>query len=126
MKGRDFMFDWFKEMKLELGGIDSNAVKKERLEKAELKKLNRFIFSKGMKALIVALAVLYILISVSMIIALKSIGGQVLQIAKYTAMSILAITVIFALVFGKRKGEMVALITSFIFVIGLFISIVLE
>lgn len=119
------MFDFFKDMGLELKGIDSNAAKKERMEKREQKKLNRFIFSRGAKALVITMGVLYIFMAGSMIIALKDVTGATPHIVKYIAMSIADLVVIVALIFGKKKGEIVALVVAFIFVVGLFLSIVL-
>ena len=119
------MFDWFREMGEELRGIDSEAAKKERMEKKERKKLNRYIFSGGTKALIIALGTLYIVMAGSMIMALRTIPQTMPHIVKYVFMSIVAIVVIFALAFGKKKGEIVALIGAFVFVVGLFLSTVL-
>lgn len=119
------MFDWFREMGEELRGIDSEAAKKERMEKRELKKLNRYIFSGGMKALTIALGTLYVVMAGSMIMALRTMPQTMPYIVKYVLMSIIAIVVIFALVFGKKKGEIVALIGAFVFVVGLFLSTVL-
>lgn len=118
------MFDWFREMGEELGGIDSVASKKERMEKREQKKLNRFIFSSGMKILIIALGVLYVVMAGSMIVALKGTAEATPYIFKYAIMSIVSLVIIFALIFGKKKGEIVALVGSFIFVVGMFFSIV--
>ena len=117
------MFDFFREMGEELAGIDSDAARKHRKEKAEQKKLDRFIYTRGMKTLTITLGILYVLIAVSAIIALRTIAsGAGLQIVKYIFMSIVAIVVIFALIFGKKKGEIVAVIGTFIFVVGLFLS----
>lgn len=119
------MFDWFRDIGLELGGIDSKAAKKERMEKREQKKLNRFIFTGGMKVLIIVLGVLYLFLSGSMIIALRSVDNSAPQIVKYIAMSIVDMVVIISLIFGKKKGEMIALVGVFLFVVGLFLSVVL-
>lgn len=118
------MFDWFREMAEELGGIDSVSAKKERMEKKEEKKKNQFIFSSGMKILFIVLGVLYVIMAGSAIIALKGTPQATPYILKYIVMSIIAILVVFALVFGKKKGEIVALVGAFIFVVGLFLSIV--
>jgi len=119
------MFDWFRDMGHELSGLDSQATKRERIEKREQKKLNRFIFTGGTKALIIALGVLYIVMAGSMVIELRGIEETASHIAKYIAMSIIAIVVIFSLIIGKKKGEIIALAGTFIFVVGLFLSIVL-
>ena len=119
------MFDWFREVGEELGGIDSVAAKKERLEKKEQKKLNRFIFSNTTKAIFIVCGVLYLVTAGSMIFALKGTEEALPYIAKYIFMSIVDIVVLFALIIGKKKGEIVALVGTFIFVVGLFLSTVL-
>jgi len=119
------MFEWFRDMGHELSGLDSRATKKERMEKREQKKLNRFIFTGGTKALIIALGVLYIVMAGSMIIALRGVEETAPHIVKYIAMSIIDLVVIFSLIFGKKKGEIIALVGAFVFVVGLFLSTVL-
>lgn len=119
------MFDWFREMGEELVGIDSKAAKKERMEKREQKKLNRFLFSKGSKVLVIILGIIYLIMAGSIISALKGTPKFIPYIVKYLFMAIIDLVVIFALIFGKRKGEIIALVGCFIFVVCLFISVVL-
>ncbi len=119
-----YMFDWFREVFEEVGGIDPIQAKKERKEKKEEKKLNIFIFSKKMKILFIVLGLLYIIMAGSTVAALKETEGALLYIIKYIMQSIIAMIVIFALIFGKKKGEIVAVIGSFIFALGMFLSIV--
>lgn len=120
------MFDWFREVAEELSGIDSAAAKKERMEKREQKKLDRFIFSRGAKATIIVLGLLYIIMTVSTLGAVKNMSANATGvIVKSILMSILAIVVIFALLIGKKKGEIVALVGTFIFVVGVFLSTIL-
>lgn len=120
------MFDWFIEMGLEMSGVDTVAAKKERMEKREQKKLNRYIFSYGMKVLIIAMGILYVAMAGSVIIMLRTLFlNATAQIVKYVLMSVDAIVVIFALLVGKKKGEIVALVGVFIFVVGLFLTTVL-
>lgn len=119
------MFDWFREVGEELSGIDCTAAKKERMEKKEQRKLNCFIFSNEMKILIIVCGIVYLVMAGSMIVALKGTAEAILYIVKHIIMSLVDIVVIFALIFGKKKGELVALIGVFIFVVGLFLSTVL-
>lgn len=118
------MFDWFKDMANEFAGIDSTAARKEVLEKKEAAKSERYIFSKRAKTTTVFLAIIYIIMSGTTISMMKNIEGSILIILKNIFMSIVAIFIIFALIFGKKKGEVAALIGIFVFVVGLFLSIV--
>lgn len=117
------MFDWFREIGEELGGIDSATAKKERMEKREQERLNKFIFTRNMKMLIISLGVLYIIMAGSTIKMLITAAGSTLLIMKYIVMMLNAAAVIFALCFGKKKGEMIALVGVFIFIVLLFLSI---
>ena len=127
-RGSDGVFDFFREMAEELSGIDSNAARKERQEQKEKEKLDRFIFSKSAKVWIVILAVLYIIMAAGSIAALRGSSGTInfgLMVLKYSLMSIDALIVVFALLFGKEKGEIIALAGTFAFVLGLFVSVAL-
>lgn len=117
------MFDWFREMGEELSGIDSTAAKKERMEKREQKKIECFIFTKKNKVLIIVMGIIYLLMSWNMIMLLNGMEKSDIYIIKYIIMDLIDIAVIFALICGKRKGEIIALIGSFIFVVGLFFSV---
>lgn len=119
------MFDWFRDMAKEMAGIDSEAAKKELLEKKAIEKSNRYIFTKKAKTLVIALAVIYIFMSGSTIALLKDVDGTLLLILKNIVMSILAIFIILSLIVGKKKGELAAVIGIFVFVVCLFLSVVL-
>lgn len=104
------MFDFFREMGEEFRGIDSASTQKKRMEKKQQKKLNRFIFSDHMKLVLILLNLLYIFTQVSIMILTKM---------KYTPsimIFIIAIIIVFSLIFGKKKGEIIAIIGMFIFV----------
>lgn len=125
-KGVTALFDWFREVGEELCGIDSESARKQRMEKKEQKKVDCFIFSRGTKIAVILLGLLYVVMAGSTILALKGLPGVGLIILKYVLMSVLAIAVVFALLFGKKKGEIVALAGAFVFVVVLFLSTVLR
>lgn len=43
------MFDWFREIADEMHGINTDAARLEKLQKKELEKAERYIFSKNRK-----------------------------------------------------------------------------
>ncbi|BAL01881.1 hypothetical protein OBV_p-00260 (plasmid) [Oscillibacter valericigenes Sjm18-20] len=119
------MFDWFRYVAEEMGGIDSEAAKRERLEKKEKAKLNRFIFTKLSKAIVIAAGVLYLSSAGAAVFAMKSTGYSIPFIVKFFVLSVVDIGVIISLVTGKKKGEIAALIGCFVFVVILYLSIVI-
>lgn len=119
------MFDWFRDITYELGGIDSNAAKVERAAKKEQKKINRFIFSKTSKTVIIMMGSLYIIMAMSFIFSKGMAVKNILMTGVYIVMSMTAVTVILALVFGKKKGEIIALTGMFVFALELFGSVML-
>ena len=53
------MFDFFRDMVLELCGVDSENAEKQRKEKREAKRKDRFIFSQSVKVLVYVFGILY-------------------------------------------------------------------
>ena len=120
------MFDWFRDVAEEMGGIDSEAAKKERLAKKEKAKLNRFIFTKTSRAIVIAVGVLYLVSAGSVIIGMKATGYIAPLIVKFAVLSIVDIGVIVSLITGKKKGEIAALIGCFIFIVILYLSTIIS
>jgi cytochrome b subunit of formate dehydrogenase len=119
------MFDWFREIADEMHGINTDAARLEKLQKKELEKAERYIFSKKSKTWIIALSVLYIIIAGLSIFSIKNFEGTMFIILKNIAMSAIALATIFALLIGGKKGELSALVLIFIFVFCLFLSLTL-
>lgn len=119
------MFDWFREVGEELIGINSEAAKKERTEKKQCQKGNCFIFSRNMKILFIICGVLYLFMAAGTVSILRNQNGSFLAVLKYVLLSFLDLFVLFALLFGKQKGEIAALAGSFVFITGLFFSVIL-
>lgn len=120
------MFEYFKDVAQELSGIDTDAAKKLKIEKAEEEKKNRFIFSKSMKTMVIVFGGLYLLLAISTIAAIKDLNKPFTDCISYLILGLLDIVALFSLIFGKKKGEIIALISAFLFVCGLFVSIVLS
>lgn len=120
------MLNWFREMSQELRGIDSSAAKKIRTaEDAEKRKIT-FIIPKNIKVMMIVVGLGYLITTGFLIAALhEDRTDTVPQIIKSVIMCVLDIGVIFALLIGKKKGEIIALSLSFLFLVGLFISITL-
>ena len=124
------MFDFFRDMAHDLGGIDTKKAKQLREEKREIEKLSKFIFNKSMKRFVIAIGCLYLLLSIILIIglfdmseAIRNSGGNVaLGIVKYAILILIDIAVLVSLLLGTKKSEIVALIGVFLFMLLLYAS----
>lgn len=125
------MFDFFKEIALELSGKDSEVARRKEKEKVEEERWNRFIFSKNTKVVVYVLGVLYLVMGgIGIYISIQSgkstqnltAGLSVLQCVKYGFLSITDIAAMGCLVSGKKKAEIAALILIFVFVVIMYSS----
>lgn len=111
------MFEYFRDIYLESQGIDCLAAEKIRNEKKEIKRLERYLFTKKMKALVIVLGIIYLAIAGGNLYALKGSSDMWLVYLRYGGLSALDIAICMALIFGKKKGEIVAIIGIFIFIL---------
>ena len=125
------MFDFFKEMTLELFGTDSDSVREIEKEKAEEKRKSRFIFSKTTKVVVYVLGVLYLAIGgfgiyVSLQVAKltqdATAGSNIWRYVKYGFLSLIDIAAMSCLFSGKKKGEIVALVLILVFVVTMYFT----
>lgn len=109
------MFDFFRDMARDIRHGSQIA------ETGNKTKEKKYIFSKGMKTLVVVLGILYLLMAMPTIIAVaKKIGDDVTKIANVITYGILIVTdlvAIISLLFGKKKGEKIALVAVIIFIL---------
>lgn len=110
------MLDFFKDLYLEANGIDAVAAEKNRNEKREIAKTKRYIFTNKMKALILALGILYLIMAVSSLIVLKSKPNVLIYLIKYIVLSFFDIGICICLFWGGKKGEIAAIIGIFLFI----------
>ena len=119
------MFDYFRDVLQEFGGIDTKKAKILRNEQTRTEKLSRYIFTAKLKRLVIVVGVVYLVLSVFMIVGLLNIGhtaGIALQVIKYIFLILIDITVILSLFNGTKKGEIVALVGCFAFTLLLYAS----
>ena len=116
------MFDFFKDIIQEAGGIDTVEAKKQREEKREIEKLSRYIFSAKAKRLTLIIGVFYLILSVPMIAVYWNVPNNIIPIVKYVTLGIVDIIACMSLLKGTKKGEIVALISGFVFIVLLYTS----
>lgn len=112
------MFDFFRDMALELCGVDSENAEKQRKEKREAKRKDRFIFSQSVKVLVYVFGILYLIVGGFTISVAKTNGAlNALMILRFVALTLLDVSSIVCLATGKKKAEIVALILIIFFVL---------
>ena len=112
------MFDFFRDIALELSGVDSKDAERQRKEKQEEKRKDRFIFSHGVKVLVYIFGVLYLITGATAITVAKTNGAlNALMILRFIALTLLDVSSVVCLATGKKKAEIVALILIVMFVL---------
>ena len=119
------MFDFFKDVYLEAKGIDSDAIKKERLQIKNKTKEKKYIFSSKTKVLIIILGIVYFFISTASLSILKFQKDMIMLSIKFLILSIMDLAIITCLMIPKKKAEIIALIIIIVFVIITYFSIIL-
>lgn len=120
------MFDFLKDIILEVNGIDSEAVKEEEKIAQEKKKKDRFIFSKKMKIFIFIFGIIYLLLAGFNIATIKAVGGLNLYIGmRFIVLILMDVSCMVCLVIGKKQTEIAALILIIIFILTQYFSIFL-
>jgi len=117
------MFDFFKYIIQEAGGIDTIKAKNQRDEQRESEKISRCIFSFKSKLIILFMGALYIVIAVLTIVASWNKPRSIILLAKCLTLSTFDIITCVALLKGTHKGEIVALVSGLIFIILLYASV---
>lgn len=112
------MFDFFRDIALELSGVDSKGAEQQRKDKLDEKRKDRFIFSKGAKVLVYIFGVLYLVAGATTISLAKTSGAlNALMILRFIALTLLDVSSVVCLAIGKKKTEIVALILIVLFVL---------
>lgn len=114
------MFDFFRDIALEISGIDSQEIEQKRRDKKELKKKNKYIFSNSTKGIIYFFGILYFFTG-STSIALSSGSSQMwFAVIKFVFLSVIDVAALVCLSMKKKKMEKIALVLIAIFVIVMY------
>lgn len=118
------MFEFFKDMYLELKGIDSAAAAEERRRQEAEKQKRRFIFSGSAKVLTFVVGILYLLIAGILIALMVETGSLSIDKIVCNAFLILCdLATLICLAVGKKKTEIAALILIGVFMLMMYISV---
>jgi|GEM_PF-6854192 len=119
------MFDFFRDIKNEMSGIDVEVAAEERKEKIEKKKQSYFIFSTKMKIIIFTMAVIYLIFSGINIAVVLKLNGEFYLLIKYIFLAALAIGICICLIIKKKNSEIMAIIGIFLFIVLNYFSLFL-
>lgn len=117
------MLDFFKDTYLEMSGVDTQKLKKEREEKK--KKEERYIFSKKIRILTIILGIIYLFIAGSEIVILASYSGSIMFILKILFQILIDIAAIVCLVLKKKEYEKIALVLIILFFMVGYLSVLM-
>jgi len=127
------MFEYFRDIANEMNGIDMKAARLEREERLAQEKLSRFIFSKKIRRTVVVICCVSIFISISIIaVAVNTyrenyVGNEnIFPVVIWNVLLIIISVIVgVSLLNGTKKGELIALVGSFIYVVLLYATIFL-
>jgi len=118
------MFDFFRDEIRRYQGIDVDAYNRERSEKKEQEKNDKFIYSQKFKIVTFIIFGLYLMIAVLNIFYFKYFSG-IGPFLHSSLLSILAIAVCVFLLIPKRIFELLALAGTIIFAVLFYVSIII-
>lgn len=120
------MFDFFRDMALELCGVNSKDAEQQRKEKQEAKRKDRFIFSQSVKVLVYIFGVLYLIVGATTISLAKVNGAlNALMILRFIVLTLLDVSSLVCLATGKKKAEIGALVLIALFLLMQYFTMVL-
>ena len=115
------MFDFFRDMYLEAGGIDSKKVDLERKLKSQEKRRSYLIFSMKMKFLIAVMGVLYLAIQIA--IFKETLSEGILSVVVTIILSCVDISCLIILFLKGKKFEITAAVLMLVFVFGQYLYV---
>lgn len=115
------MFDFFRDMYLEAGGIDSKKVDLERKLKSQEKRRSYLIFSMKMKFLIAIMGVLYLAIQIA--IFKETLSEGILSVVVTIILSCVDISCLVLLFLKGKKFEIAAAVLMLVFVFGQYLYV---
>lgn len=120
------MFDFFREVSMELRGIDVEEVEAKQKAKLEEKRKNRIIFPNSVKVLVYAFGVLYFLLTVMNVSLLwKSNALSALKVFRYVFLCSCDIGAMVFISLKTKKSEIIAGILIAIFLVTLYTTLMI-
>ena len=118
------MFDFFRDMAIDLAGGNSEEVARKRKERREEEKANRIFLSRSTKRIIYAFGILYIVMGGISLFASASLTGnlQIVPFLKFAILSLIDIAAMVCLTMKTKKTEIAAIILAVAFVAAMYVT----
>ena len=113
------MFNFMKDIYLEMNGIDPEAARKEKLEE---KTIDKIIFSFRSKVVVWIMGIIYLIITVPIIIFTIKTGINI-SIFKYILLMVMDILILTCISIKKKVTESISLAAIICFVLINFLTI---
>lgn len=118
------MFDFFRDMAIDLAGGNSEEVARKRKEKREEEKANRIFLSRSTKRIIYAFGILYIVMGGISLFASTSLTGnlQIVPFLKFAILSLIDVAAMVCLTMKTKKTEIAAIVLAVAFVAAMYVT----
>lgn len=118
------MFDFFRDMAIDLAGGNSEEVARKRKEKREEEKANRIFLSRSTKRIIYAFGILYIVMGGISLFASASLTGnlQIVPFLKFAILSLIDVAAMVCLTMKTKKTEIAAIVLAVAFVAAMYVT----
>lgn len=118
------MFDFFRDMAIDLAGGNSEEVARKRKERREEEKANRIFLSRSTKRIIYAFGILYIVMGGISLFASASLTGnlQIVPFLKFAILSLIDVAAMVCLTMKTKKMEIAAIILAVAFVAAMYVT----
>lgn len=118
------MFDFFRDMAIDLAGGNSEEVARKRKERREEEKANRIFLSRSTKRIIYAFGILYIVMGGISLFASASLTGnlQIVPFLKFAILSLIDVAAMVCLTMKTKKTEIAAIILAVAFVAAMYVT----
>lgn len=119
------MFEFFRDMAIDLMGGDSEEEARKRKEKREQEKANCIFLSRSTKWIAYIFGILYIVMGGISLFASTSLNGslQILPTVKFAILSLIDIAAMVCLTMRTKKTEIAAIILAVVFVAAMYVTI---
>lgn len=108
------MLDFFRDIALEIVGIDSERIRQNYKNKKENSK--GYVFSNGTKKIIYLMGIIYLIIGGLSVWSVR-FSGQIQSIVKFAFLSVIDVAVLICLSVKSKKAEIISLILIVFFIV---------
>ena len=118
------MFEFFRDVAIDLMGGDSEEEARKRKEKMEQEKANRIFLSRSTKRIAYVFGILYLVMGGISLFTSTSLTGtlQIVPTVKFEILSLIDISAMVCLTMRTKKTEIAAIILAVVFVAAMYVT----